>query len=63
MEAGISYLLQTYGFDAVLTRADDCQDVNVGDPDCPMDGLSDEFGVDVVTSHLNAWQFFSSALK
>ena len=25
-----------YGFDVMFTRADECQDVNVGDPDCPM---------------------------
>ena len=52
-----------YGFDAVFTRANECQDVNVGDPDCPMERLRDEFGVDIVISHLNAWQFLSSALK
>ena len=42
---------------------DKCQDVNVGDPDCPMERLQNEFGVDNVISHLNAWQFLSSALK
>ena len=47
----------------MFTRANECQDVNVGDPDCPMDGLQDRFGVDVVISQLNAWQFLSSALK
>ena len=52
-----------YGFDAVFTRANECQDVNVGDPDCPMERLQDEFGVDIVILHLNAWQFLSSALK
>ena len=52
-----------YGFDAVFTRADECQDVNVGYPDCPMERLQDEFGADFVVSHLNAWQFLSSALK
>ena len=52
-----------YGFDAVFTRADECQDVNVGDPDCPMERLQDELGADIVISHLNAWQFLSSALK
>ena len=52
-----------YVFDAVFTRANVCQDVNVGDPDCPMDRLQDGFGVDIVISHLNAWQFLSSALK
>ena len=51
-----------YGFDAVLTRTDEYQDVNVGDTDCPMERLQDEFGVDIVISHLNAWQFMSSAL-
>ena len=34
-----------YGFDAVFTRANECQDVNVRDPDCPMERLQDEFGV------------------
>ena len=52
-----------YDFDAVFTRADECQDVNIGDPDCPMQRLQYEFGVDIVISHLNAWQFLSSALK
>ena len=52
-----------YGFDAVFTRAVECQDVNVEDPDCPMARLQDEFGVDIVISPLNAWQFLSSALK
>ena len=52
-----------YGFDAVFTRADECQDLNVGDPYCPIERLQDEFGVDIVISHLNAWQFLSSALK
>ena len=52
-----------YGFDAVFTRANGCQDVNVGDPDCSMDRLQDEFGVDVVISHLNVWQIMSSAMK
>ena len=52
-----------YGFDAVLTRVNECQDVNVGDPDCPMERLQDEFGVDIIILHLNAWQFLSSALK
>ncbi|CAM9566006.1 unnamed protein product, partial [Ascophyllum nodosum] len=51
------------GFDAVFTRANECQDINVGDPDCPMERLQDEFGVDIVILHLNAWQFLSSALK
>ena len=46
-----------YGFDAVFTRANECQNVNVGDPDCPMERLQDEFGVDIVILHLNAWQF------
>ena len=53
-----------YGFDTVITRANECPDVNVGDRDCPMDRLQDEFGVDIVISHLNAWQLFlTSALK
>ena len=52
-----------YGFDAVFTKANECQDVRVGDPDCPMERLQDEFGVDIVILHLNAWQFLSSALK
>ena len=52
-----------YGFDAVFTRVDECQDVNVGDPDCPMERLQERFGVYIVISHLNAWQFFSSAFK
>ena len=51
------------GFDTVFTRANECQDVNVRDPDCPMDRLQNGFGVDIVISHLNAWQFLSSALK
>ena len=41
-----------YGFDAVLTRADECQDMNVGGPDCPMERFQDEFEVDTVISHL-----------
>ena len=53
-----------YGFDAVFTRANECQDISVGDPDCPMERLQDEFGVDIVIlRYLNAWQFLSSALK
>ena len=52
-----------HGFDAVFTRANECQDVNVGDPDCPMERLEDEFGMDNVISHLNAWQFLPSSLK
>ena len=52
-----------YGFDAVFTRADECQDVNVGDPDYPMERWQNEFGVDFVISHLDAWQSLSSALK
>ena len=47
----------------MFTRANECQDVNVGDPDCPMERLQDEFGVNIVISHLNAWQFLSSSLK
>ena len=46
-----------YGFDAVFTRANECQDDNVGDPDCPVERLQYAFGVDIVISHLNAWQF------
>ena len=52
-----------YGFDAVFTRANECQDVNVEDPDYLMERLQDEFGADIVVPHLNAWQFLSSALK
>ena len=52
-----------YGFDAVFTRANECQGVNVGEPDCPMQRLQDEFGVDIVILQLNAWQFLSPALK
>ena len=52
-----------YGFDAVFTRANECQEVNVGDLDCPMERLQDEFGVDIVISHFNAWQFLSSTLN
>ena len=52
-----------YGFDAVFTRENECQDINVGDPDWPIERLQDEFGVDIVILHLNAWQFLSSALK
>ena len=33
-----------YGFDAVFTRANECQDVNVGDLDCPMERLQNKFG-------------------
>ena len=43
-----------YGFDAVFTRADECQDVHVVDADCPRERLQDEFGVEIVISHLNA---------
>ena len=46
----------------MFTRANECQDINVGDPDCPMERLKDEFGVGIVILHLNAWQFLSSAL-
>ena len=52
-----------YGFDAVFARADACQDVNVEDPDCPMEKLQDGFRADVIVSHLNAWKFLSAALK
>ena len=51
-----------YGFGAVFRRANECQNVNVGDPDCPMERLQDKFGVDIAILHLNAWQFLSSAL-
>ena len=51
-----------HGFDAVFARANECQDVNVGDPDCPMERLQDEFMVDTDISRLSAWQFLS-ALK
>ena len=51
------------GFDAVFTRPDECQDVNVRDPDGPTERLQDELGADIIVSHLNAWQFLSSALK
>ena len=52
-----------YGFDTVFTRANECQDVDMGDPDWPMDRLQDGFKVGIVISHLNVWQFLSSALK
>ena len=52
-----------HGFNTVLTRANKCQDVNVGDPDCPMDRLQDGFGVGIVILHSNAWESLSSALK
>ena len=52
-----------YGFDAVFISADESQGINIGDPDCPMEGLQDDFGVDIVISHLNVWQFVSSTLK
>ena len=52
-----------YGFDAVFTGTNDCQDINVGDPDCPMERLQDEFGMDNVILHLNAWQFLPSSQK
>ena len=51
-----------YGFDAVFTRADECQDVNVGDPDCPDGEVAGRVRRGTVISHLNAWQFLS-ALK
>ena len=47
----------------MFKRANTFQDVNVGDPDCSMERLQDEFGVDMVISRLNAWQILSSALK
>ena len=37
-----------YGFDAVFRRANGCQDVNIGDPDHPMERFQDELGVDIV---------------
>ena len=43
-----------YGFDAAFIRANECQDVNVGAPDCPMERLQNEFEVAVVILHLNA---------
>ena len=46
----------------MFTRADECQDVDLGDPDCLMEKLQNEFGVDVV-SQFNAWEFLSSSLK
>ena len=54
-----------YDFDGVFTslKADECQDVNVGDPDYPVERLQDEFGADIGVSYLNVWQFLSSALK
>ena len=54
---------QQYGLDAVFTRANECQEDSVGDPDCPMKKLQDEFGVDIAISHFNAWQFLSSTLN
>ena len=47
----------------MFTRANECQEVSVGDLDCPMEKLQDEFGVDIAISHLNAWQFLSSTLN
>ena len=52
-----------YGFDAVFIRADESQGINIEDPDSPMERLQDDFGVDIVISHLNVWQFVSSTLK
>ena len=52
-----------YRFDAVFTRAEESQDVNVGDPYCPVERLQDEFGVDIVISHLHTRQYVSSTLK
>ena len=52
-----------YGFDAMFTRADEFQDVNVEDSDCPMESLLDEFGANIVVSYLNTWQLLSLALK
>ena len=36
-----------YDFGAVYTRANECQDVNVENPDCPMERLQDGFEVDI----------------
>ena len=47
----------------LFTRANEYQDINVGDSDYPMERLQDEFGVDIFILHLNAWQFLLSALK
>ena len=47
----------------MFIRADESQNVNVGDPDCLMERLQDEFGVDIVISHLNARQYVSFTLK
>ena len=52
-----------HDFNTVFTRANKCQDVNVVDPDCPMDRLQDGFGVDIVVLHSNAWESLSSALR
>ena len=43
-----------YSFDVVFTRVNECQDVSVGDSDCPMGRLEDEFEANIVVSHLNA---------
>ena len=62
-QEAVIYSRRRYGFDAVFTKANECQDVNVGNPDCPMERFQDEFGVDIVISYLNARHFLSSALK
>ena len=41
----------------LFTRADERQDVNLGDPDYPREMLQDEIGEDIAVSRLNAWQF------
>ena len=43
MEARICIYSRRYG-EAVFTRTDECQDVNVGNSDCPIKRLQDEFG-------------------
>ena len=47
----------------MFTRSNECQEVSVGDPDCPMETLQDEFGVDIAISPFNAWQVLSSTLN
>ena len=47
----------------MFTRADECQNVDVGDSDYPMERLQDEFGVDIAISPVNAWQILLFALK
>ena len=43
-----------FDLDTVFTWADKCQNVNVGDPDCPIERIQDDFGADIDTLHLNA---------